>query len=109
MIHAEGVKVLVHRITVDNTNRTRHYVIKWCGSYWADLELGHISGPWCTLENAIRYTRAGELHAGASHDLFCLAIEPQVLASIMTAVGGGSPREVTINGQRWVSGHESAE
>jgi hypothetical protein len=33
-------------------------VIEWCGSYWVDFECGHISGPWSTLEAALRKMRA---------------------------------------------------
>jgi hypothetical protein len=76
-------------------------VIEWCGSYWVDFECGRISGPWCTLEAALRNTPAGWLQPGGVHDVFAVSLEPCAIASMLIVVGNGKPSELTINGREW--------
>jgi|GEM_PF-1171475 len=101
MIKSEGAKVLVHGITLDSAQRMSYRIIRWCSSYWTDGNDGRISGPWTTLASALRHTPAGELHAGASHNIFCPGLQPEEVSRLLVSVGDGAPRAVTINGTEW--------
>ena len=101
MLHTKGTEVLVHGVAIDTPDQTLHIVLEGCDAYWVDSHFGHINGPWCTLEAALRNTPAGELRAGEVHDLFSPKIDPQVLLKMMILEGNGRPDEVTINGEEW--------
>jgi hypothetical protein len=66
-----------------------------------DFECGHISGPWCTLEAALRNTPAGWLQPGGIHDVVAVSLGSRVIASMLIVVGNGKPSELTINGREW--------
>jgi hypothetical protein len=101
LINEEGEHLLAHGVGVCSHDEAIYTVIEWCGSYWVDFECGHISGPWCTLEAALRNTPAGWLQPGGIHDVFAVSLEPRAIASMLVLVGGGTPRELTINGREW--------
>ena len=102
LLHTQGDQVLVHGIAVDKPSSVLHIVVKWCSAYWVDSNPGQISGPWTTLEAALRHTPAGTLCAGELHTIVCPDHEPEAIASMMVLVGDGAPREVTINGEEWL-------
>ncbi len=101
LINEEGNHVLAHGVGTCSHDEAIYTVIEWCGSYWVDFECGHISGPWCTLEAALRNTPAGWLQPGGIHDVFAVRLERGAIASMLVLVGGGRPREITINGREW--------
>ncbi len=92
---------MAHGVGVCSHDEVIFTVIAWCGAYWVDCECGDISGLWCTLELALRNTPAGWLQPGGIHDVFDVSLDPGAIASMLVVVGGGKPRELTINGRAW--------